>query len=507
MNDYLTQLANRLLKTRPPVEPRLLSRFEPQPLPVESTPQLDETAKLEESLKGPKLDREPVPPPALQPYPDERERPMPSSRTVELSSEALAPFIPELMYNQFQLQGKSTPPRFVDSLAKEEVAANGPAFVVEEAPPTSVGHSAYEVGTSSSSVSPKQAELPVTVLPPPEVKKTHDQVNSTQVDLPTSPVSEMGGSAKLMEAWRLPVPSVFQPGNRPTAEGVANVNLTIQHTGHVAENLDEVVSLLPSIQSALDTKQGELIKPVFATTVPPSRGQSSVTFEQPAVMLPHTTPPQVSNLMEEVTRLSSRREGYEAHNTLSSVSPGQSKLPVSAISAPGEGAGRPITAKTQAAVQSIIRPAAEVSALVADYKAGATHRPVFAGASGLPLVPAEVRLRRPEGVVEPPSLVPKPPVMPQLPASTAPTRYERDVPGSLQPETPTVQAALKSILPGQSDYSASPAQVAPTIQVKIGRIEVRATPETEDLARRVRPRPTLPNLSLDEYLRRRDGGK
>jgi hypothetical protein len=44
---------------------------------------------------------------------------------------------------------------------------------------------------------------------------------------------------------------------------------------------------------------------------------------------------------------------------------------------------------------------------------------------------------------------------------------------------------------------------APTIHVTIGRIEIRATPAAPAPARPAAPRP--PGMSLDDYLRRRDG--
>jgi hypothetical protein len=52
--------------------------------------------------------------------------------------------------------------------------------------------------------------------------------------------------------------------------------------------------------------------------------------------------------------------------------------------------------------------------------------------------------------------------------------------------------------------STAPVVEAPTIQVNIGRIEVRATPAPPKPAR---PRPARPNLSLEEYLRSRSGGR
>jgi hypothetical protein len=46
------------------------------------------------------------------------------------------------------------------------------------------------------------------------------------------------------------------------------------------------------------------------------------------------------------------------------------------------------------------------------------------------------------------------------------------------------------------------AEMTPTIQVTIGRIEIRATTASTP----AQPRQTGPRLSLDEYLRRRNGG-
>jgi hypothetical protein len=51
---------------------------------------------------------------------------------------------------------------------------------------------------------------------------------------------------------------------------------------------------------------------------------------------------------------------------------------------------------------------------------------------------------------------------------------------------------------------AAPAPPAPTIQVTIGRIEVRAA---QGPARPTAPRPTAAESSLDAYLRRRERGR
>ncbi len=71
-----------------------------------------------------------------------------------------------------------------------------------------------------------------------------------------------------------------------------------------------------------------------------------------------------------------------------------------------------------------------------------------------------------------------------------------------EPIAPPVRRAAARELPGQTQRAAAP-EPAPTIQVTIGRIEVRAAPAA--------PAPTKagqrPLLSLDEYLRRRNGGR
>lgn len=61
----------------------------------------------------------------------------------------------------------------------------------------------------------------------------------------------------------------------------------------------------------------------------------------------------------------------------------------------------------------------------------------------------------------------------------------------------------------QSQNIATPAspQSAPTIQVTIGRIEVRAISPPVTVAAVQRPRTPSPSLSLDEYLKQRNGGQ
>jgi hypothetical protein len=76
----------------------------------------------------------------------------------------------------------------------------------------------------------------------------------------------------------------------------------------------------------------------------------------------------------------------------------------------------------------------------------------------------------------------------------------------VRPPMPTLSrpAARRSEPPPPAIGRETPPAVAPTIQVTIGRIEVRATPAPASPARG--PRSTTPALSLEDYLRQRSGG-
>lgn len=69
----------------------------------------------------------------------------------------------------------------------------------------------------------------------------------------------------------------------------------------------------------------------------------------------------------------------------------------------------------------------------------------------------------------------------------------------MRPPLPVVRSMRSMPVVGRE-----PAPPAPTIQVTIGRIEVRATPPTAAPARAARP--ATPKLSLEDYLRSRSGG-
>lgn len=66
--------------------------------------------------------------------------------------------------------------------------------------------------------------------------------------------------------------------------------------------------------------------------------------------------------------------------------------------------------------------------------------------------------------------------------------------------TPFIQPIKTTVI-----ASTEPSQPTPTIQVTIGRIEVRATAPVNPLSTQARPKP--PVMSLDEYLRQRGGGR
>ena len=66
---------------------------------------------------------------------------------------------------------------------------------------------------------------------------------------------------------------------------------------------------------------------------------------------------------------------------------------------------------------------------------------------------------------------------------------------------PSAFPAMKRELPLPAERNAPP----PTVRVTIGRIEVRAALPTPPTATREPPRPRRPALSLDDYLKRRNG--
>ncbi|WP_426993393.1 hypothetical protein [Methylomonas sp. CM2] len=100
------------------------------------------------------------------------------------------------------------------------------------------------------------------------------------------------------------------------------------------------------------------------------------------------------------------------------------------------------------------------------------------------------------------------------PVIAAASRQHQPESEPLKPMNPLV-AELKPIVPaltGFKDAAArQPADVRPeptpmpTIQVTIGRIEIRATQTSEKSA--AKPRPAQATMSLDDYLKQRDGGR
>ena len=107
-----------------------------------------------------------------------------------------------------------------------------------------------------------------------------------------------------------------------------------------------------------------------------------------------------------------------------------------------------------------------------------------------------------------PSVAPAPPVVPDLAPATRPARASSApaVPAASQaPSAEPVTRFLQPVVPPLPDLAARnpPPQPAPTVNVTIGRIEVRATPPVAS-QRRPAPRPQI--MSLDEYLQSRTNG-
>ncbi|MDT4331503.1 hypothetical protein ACQE3E_13830 [Methylomonas sp. MED-D] len=100
------------------------------------------------------------------------------------------------------------------------------------------------------------------------------------------------------------------------------------------------------------------------------------------------------------------------------------------------------------------------------------------------------------------------------PVSEAAGRQRQPESEPLKPMNPLV-AELKPIVPALTGFKDAATQQladarpeptpAPTIQVTIGRIEIRATQTSEKSA--AKPRPAQATMSLDDYLKQRDGGR
>ena len=130
--------------------------------------------------------------------------------------------------------------------------------------------------------------------------------------------------------------------------------------------------------------------------------------------------------------------------------------------------------------QAAFRP---IGTLV-DHGQGATLPPVPSPGTEAPL-DANGATSEPEATLAPPTVAS--PVMPRIVRPRSDGHLER---GSREPRV------------------AAPEPPAPTIRVAIGRIEVRAiTPPPTPPAQRTTPARPSPALSLDEYLKQRNGGQ
>ncbi|HRQ40319.1 MAG TPA: hypothetical protein PLD25_20600 [Chloroflexota bacterium] len=159
----------------------------------------------------------------------------------------------------------------------------------------------------------------------------------------------------------------------------------------------------------------------------------------------------------------------------------------------------------------------------------------LAPANVIPLPPQRLAERQPAKEVSPPTIIREQVTLlksvTETPAETTPTLVEivREQPVQPSPPATTPSAAHEqSGRPATSPVAIHPDQIkpfapatgrptnhqppvttppesAPTVQITIGRIEVRATPPTPTKVEKKRPQ--TPVLSLDEYLRQRNGGR
>jgi hypothetical protein len=133
----------------------------------------------------------------------------------------------------------------------------------------------------------------------------------------------------------------------------------------------------------------------------------------------------------------------------------------------------------------------------------ATDRPPAAP----PIRPMTAVTKRPS-VAEPAART----VKPERPLTTEPSPPPKTDNRQVVPPTPTLRERIlppAAMTPPQREQATKgryqPDPPAPTIQVHIGRIEVRATPPLPQPAAKPRPQPAT--TSLDEYLRQRNGGR
>ena len=103
-------------------------------------------------------------------------------------------------------------------------------------------------------------------------------------------------------------------------------------------------------------------------------------------------------------------------------------------------------------------------------------------------------------------------VKPVVSPLSHPERQPAAIAGN-EPLTPALQPRPVSPVPPRLNPVSQPAfgessnlraAEVPTIQVTIGRIEIRATPPAAPVPK---PRPASPTLSLDDYLRQRNEGR
>ncbi|MCL4266854.1 MAG: hypothetical protein KJ069_26980 [Anaerolineae bacterium] len=200
----------------------------------------------------------------------------------------------------------------------------------------------------------------------------------------------------------------------------------------------------------------------------------------------------------------------------------------------------PATAVPPAPVKSATLPA-PASQPTATHRAGQHHLPKVAPSDAsqptLPVQPANIPVIRPSSSA-PITPRPAPPdhpteprparevhttvtireqttkltPVPETAAKTKPMLAEVVREQPIQPAPPTaIPVQTKPFTPASNRPTnhqpvvTKPAEPTPTVQITIGRIEVRATPPPP--AKAEKKQPSAPMMSLDDYLRQRNGGR